>query len=97
MMVEPLVRGAVTQAISLASLRRADQVIPARTAALRERLPHLAVVLACDPDFAAVSTKQARERCARALLNNEDPIVPAAPLAHTLVTLALAQTNALSL
>jgi hypothetical protein len=97
MMVEPLVRGAVTQAISLASLRRADQVIPARTAALRERLPYLAAVLACDPGFAAVSTKQARERCARTLLNSEDPVVPAAPLVPALVTLALAQTNTLSL
>jgi hypothetical protein len=97
MMVEPLVRGAVTQAISLASQRRADQVIPARTAALRERLPQLAAVLACDPDFAAVSTKQAREQCARALLSTEDPVVPAAPLAPALVTLALAQTSALSL
>jgi len=97
MMVEPFVRGAVTQAIYSALQRRADQVIPARTAALRERLPHLAGLLACDPGFAAVSTKQARERCARALLIREDPVVPAAPLTPTLVTLALAQTNPLSL
>lgn len=97
MMVEPLVRGAVAQAISSASLRRADQVIPARTAALHERLPYLAAVLACEPGFAAVSTKQARERCARMLLNREDPVVAAAPLIPTLVTLALAQTNTLSL
>lgn len=90
-MVEQHVRGVIAQAVFVATARRAEVVIPKRAAALREKLPQLALALAFDPYFHSASTNQARERCARTLLNKEDPIVPAAPLVHALVIAAVAR------
>ena len=88
---EASIRGAIAAAARTAGARRASEVVPTRTATLRERLPDLAGVLASDPDFAAATTKNVRERCARALLTSTDPVVPPTPLIAALVAAALAQ------
>lgn len=90
LMSETGVKGAIAQAVRIATARRAAEVVPAGTAALNEQLPQLAETLSSEPDFAAATTKQARERCAPDLLMRTDPVVLPAPLIAPLLAAALA-------
>ena len=84
------VRGAIAQAVRVATARRAEEIIPARTAALREKIPQLADELRSDLEFTAATTSKARDRCARALLAATDPVADRTALITRLVSMALA-------
>lgn len=84
------VRGVIAKAATAAGVRRLAEVVPVRTEALRARLPDLAAALSSEPDFVSARANNVRERCARAMLTREDPVVPATPLIAALVATALA-------
>lgn len=84
------VRGAIAQAVQAATARRSQEVRPARTTALRERLRQLADELRSDPDFAAATTIKVHDRCARDLLIRTDPVADESKLVKQLVSMARA-------
>lgn len=75
MLSDAAVRGKINSAVKGGEWRRKESILPAHHTAFRERIEEHAAALAGSPTFVAATTKDARLRASRELMNSLDPLV----------------------